>query len=346
MIVAITTPLSAELVERVVRVGDGVEVRYEPDLLPPPRYASDHRGDPEFRRTTAGQRRWQEMLGAAHVFFGIPGDDPEQLAEAVDGGSPHLRFVQATAAGAGEQVAAAGLSAQQLERVIVASASGVHAGPLGEFALFGLLAFARGLPRLRRDQAERRWDHYPTRELAGRTVAVLGTGAIGTRIAQLCRALSMIVVGVNSTGHTADEAFDQVVGTTALPELAPRADALVITLPATAETVGLVDATLLAALPSGAILVNVGRGRVIDEEALVAALQNGRLAGAALDVTAREPLPPTSALWTMPTVLLSPHTAALSPRENERIVDLFVDNLHRLLEGREVRNRITARRRY
>jgi len=108
----------------------------------------------------------------------------------------------------------------------------------------------------------------------------------------------------------------------------------------------MVDATVLESLRPGAIIVNVGRGKVIDEQTLIQCLRTGHLAGAALDVTAQEPLPSTSPLWALPNVLLSPHTAALSPQENDRIVDLFIDNLNRLLTGRELRNSITAQRSY
>lgn len=117
-------------------------------------------------------------------------------------------------------------------------------------------------------------------------------------------------------------------------------------MPLTEQTRGLVDATVLDALAEDAVVINVGRGPVIDEPALITALRAGRLGGAALDVTTREPLPEDSPLWAMPHVLLSPHTAALSPREDERIIDLFIDNLTRLVDGRPLRNRITSGRRY
>ena len=255
---------------------------------------------------------------------------------------PTFRLVQATAAGAGEQVEAAGLSGEDLERVAVASSSGVHAGPLAEFALAGILFFARGLPRLRREQAERKWSHYATRDVAGRTVIIVGVGAIGSRIAEYTKAMGMRVIAVNSTGHRPDAPVDDYAAAGQLPDLAPQADVLVVTLPATKQTTGMIDADVLAALPADAIVVNVGRGQVIDERALIDLLQSGRIAGAALDVAEHEPPEPTSPLWTLPNVLLSPHSAALSPEENQRIVTLFVDNLHRLLDGRPIRNRITA----
>ncbi|HEX6446033.1 MAG TPA: D-2-hydroxyacid dehydrogenase [Streptosporangiales bacterium] len=341
----IATPLEDELVARIAAEVEGYRCRHEPGLLPPPRYPGDHRGRSDFRRTPADERRWRELVDGADVLFGIPGDDPAELRRVVDGSS-RLRFVQATAAGAGQQVEAAGLTAEELDRVAVASSSGVHAGPLAEFALFGMLAFARGLPRLETDRRERRWDHYAVRDLAGRTAVVLGVGAIGSRIAELAAAFGMYVIGVNASGRPPSTPVHELARADRLPELAPRADVLAITLPQTPKTIGMVDAGVLAAMPPGAIVVNVGRGRVVDEATLVDLLDRGHLAGAALDVTAEEPPAPDSPLWTLPNVILSPHTAALSPHENERIVDLFVDNVRRLDTGRPVRNRITAARSY
>jgi phosphoglycerate dehydrogenase-like enzyme len=343
--IVIATPLEPRLVIKIGSELPSYQVCYEPELLPPTRYEGDHRGQAGFRRTEDGQRRWTEMLHEADVTFGIPGDDPDQLRLLVRG-SENLRFVQATAAGAGQQVEAAGLSEDELARVAIATSSGVHAGPLAEFALLGILAFARGLPRLQDDRAARRWPHYPTRDVAGRTVVILGIGAIGSHIAQLAKAVGMYVIGINSSGKRPDAPVDEYSAASRLAELAPRADALVITLPETRDTIGMVDARVLAALPAGAIVVNIGRGRVVDEDALVELLRAGRLAGAALDVTAKEPPDPDSPLWDLPNVILSPHTAALSLHENERITELFIDNVRRLDSGRPVRNRITPSKRY
>jgi phosphoglycerate dehydrogenase-like enzyme len=337
--VAIAVPLEPELVEPIRAADPRVEVDYVPELLPPTRYPNDHRGVDDFRRTPEDERRWWEMVAAAEVLYGIPGDSPEGLASAVRS-NPGLRWVQATAAGAGQQVGMAQLSRQQLERVIVTSAAGIHAGPLAEFALLGLLAFAKDLPRLLADQRARLWGQYPVKELSGRTLLIVGLGQIGEEVARLAAGFGMRVIGINRSGSTDSPHVHEAHRTSALHECLPEADAIVVTAPLTEETSGLIGASAIARLPPGAIFVNVGRGGVVDEAALVEALRSGRLAGAALDVFACEPLPAESPLWELPNVLVSPHTAALSVREDERIVSLFIENLGRYLRGQELRNRV------
>lgn len=334
--VVIATPLELELVERIRHEVPEVEVHVAPELLPPPLYPCDHRGDPGFRRDEADERRWWDLLSRGEVFFGLPGDTPQGLAEAVRR-CPLLRWVQGTSAGAGEQVRMAALTRDELERVKVTTAASVHAGPLAEFALFGLLAFAKDLPRLRKDQEARRWVHYPVRELQGATLLVLGVGGIGLEVARLARAFGMHVLGVKRVPEAAPY-VDEMHGMAALPELAARADAVVCTLPATEQTIGLVSRDILAALPPHCVFVNVGRGTVVDEDALTEALTSGKLAGAALDVFATEPLPEDSPLWALDNVIIAPHTAALSTEENRRIVSLFIENLRRYLLGKPLRN--------
>jgi phosphoglycerate dehydrogenase-like enzyme len=237
-------------------------------------------------------------------------------------------------AGAGQQVHAADLTAEELDRIAFASSSGVHAVPLAEWSLFGILALTKGLPRLLRDKLERRWDHYPMGELTGKTVLVVGLGEIGREVARLANAFGMRVLAVRRTADA------HAAGPEHLPKLVAEADAVVVTLPLTDETRGLIGREEFARMRDGAILVNVGRGAVVDEEALVEALASGKLAGAALDVFAEEPLPASSPLWELENVLLSPHTAALSIKENERIVELFGENLRRYLRGDVLRSRI------
>ncbi len=341
--VVIATPLEPDLVARIRNAVPEADVRYDQRLLPPTRYPSDHRGVEGFARDAAGQEQWEAWLDEAEVLFGVPGETPPALRETVRR-CAGLRWIQGTAAGAGEMLARARLTDDERARVRVTSAVGVHAQQLAEWAIFGLLALTKGLPRLLADKQRRHWDHYPVRELAGQHLVIVGLGQIGRQTARYARALGMRVTGVRrSSGSDHDSDVDEIRTVDDLAEVFPAADAVVLALPSTAETKGVIDRRLLEKLPRHAIVVNVGRGSVLDETALVAALTNRQLAGAALDVFAAEPLPATSPLWQLPNVIVSPHTAALSTRENERIVELFIDNLHRFLSGEPLRNEVDPR---
>lgn len=334
--VVIATPLRQELVERIAAVDPRVQVVVDHVLLPPMRYPADHAGDPDFHRTREQQERFEHLLASADVVYGIPGLDPAQLAAAVRA-NPGLRWLTTMAAGGGAAVAAAGLTPAELERVTFTTSAGVHGVPLAEWAIFGIMAGAKELPRLLADQAAHRWpERVVSRPIEGSTVLVLGLGGIGEQVARLSRALGMRVLGASRSAAPMDGV--EVHRIADLPEIVGEADHIVLTLPGTPHTDGMVDAGLLSRVKPGVTLVNVGRGTVIDEPALVAALQDGRVGFAALDVTAVEPLPADSPLWDLPTVLISPHTAALDAREEERICDQFCDNLRAFLAGRPLMN--------
>ena len=337
--VLIASPLEAGLAERIKAADPRAEVLFEPDLLPPPRYPADHQGDPAFRRGPEAEARWQVLLDRAEVLFGVPGDSADDLARVVTD-LPRLRWVHATSAGAGEQVRKAALPAEALQRVAITTSSGVHAVPLAEYAILALLAVAKELPRFVEEQRAKAWPevHRPLRELDGQTLFLVGLGDIGRETARLGKALGMRTVGFRRTQGPPPEWVDEVHGPERLAELAGRADAMVVSLPLTDQTAGLIDRATIDRLPASCIFVNVGRGGVVDEPALIDALRERRIAGAVLDVFATEPLPEDSPLWTLPNVLVTPHAAALSARENERIVELFVDNLRRYLDGRPLRN--------
>lgn len=343
--VSVCVPLDVDPVPVIQRVaaelGTVIDVHHQPALLPPQRFPADHRGIPGFTRDTDAEARWRRMLADTEVALGIPGDAPAGLRQLTEL-APRLRWVQGTAAGAGEQLAAAGLPADVLAELQVTSAAGLHATPLAEFALFGLLAFAKDIDVLATASRQREWrPRWPMRLLRGSHVLILGLGGIGAELAQLCSALGAHVTGVRrSTTAALPEGVERVAGLEDLDALLPVADALVVTLPGTAETRRLVDARRLQLLPDHAVVVNVGRGNVIDSAALVACLDAGALRGAVLDVVDEEPLRPDSPLWGRPDVILSPHTAALTLDEDERIVALFAENLRRFLSGAPLRNRV------
>jgi phosphoglycerate dehydrogenase-like enzyme len=204
-----------------------------------------------------------------------------------------------------------------------------------------MLAFAKGLPRMQVDQRAHHWERYAGGELEGRTLGIIGVGKIGSEVARVAQFFGMRVVGMKRRVEGADLAtlhLDALYPPEGLGELLAQAEFLVLVAPHTDESQGMLGATELAALPRGAVLINIGRGALVDEPALVELLRAGHLGGAALDVFATEPLPSDSPLWDMPHVIICPHSASTSDRENGRITDLFCDNLRRYIEGRPLRN--------
>lgn len=335
--VVLATPLAPELRHLITDVDPRVELLADDELLPPQRFPGDHGGDPGYHRTPEQAERFDILLAQADVLYGIPDVSPPLLAKTV-AANPNLRWVQTMAAGGGSSVEAAHLSAADLERVIFTTSAGVHGGTLAEFALLGVLAGAKDLPRLERLKACHEWPaRWAMKQVAQQTVLVVGLGGIGAETARLLKAIGSTVLGVKRTARPVEH-VDEVHPVSALPELVGRADAIIFTLPGTAATTNLYGADLIAATKPGAVIVNVGRGTVIDEPALVEGLTNGRLGSAYLDVTAVEPLPTDSPLWDLPNVVISPHTAALNGEEDRRIVELFAENVRLFLAGKTLVN--------
>lgn len=337
--VVMATPIDKDLCDHIVALEPRIDLVWEPDLMPPGRFATDYRGDPDFRRTPEQQQRYDAMIDSADALYGIPDLDPAALRRTVEA-NQRLRWVQTMAAGGGGQVKAAELGATDLHRVAFSTSAGVHGRPLAEFALFGLLAGAKMLPQLLAQQTAHRWpERQEMRHLTDQTILVLGTGGIGREVISLLGAFGCTVIATSRRESTLD-GVDEVVHPDNLADVLSRVDGLVVTLPGTEATAGLVGEDVFAAIKPGATLVNVGRGSVLDEAALIAALRNGRIGYAALDVFAHEPLPTASPLWDMPNVLVSPHTAALSTAEPRLIAELFATNAGRLLDGQPLLNRV------
>ncbi|WP_345803215.1 D-2-hydroxyacid dehydrogenase [Microbacterium sp. AZCO] len=337
--VVAAVPLREELCELIEQLEPRVEVIRDQSLMRPMRGAADWSGDPDFERTPAQQAAFDDLVDSADALFGIPDVDPSALARTV-AANPRLRWVMTTAAGGGSQIKAAGLDREALDRIVFTTSAGVHGGPLAEFAVFGVLAGAKGLPRLREDQRLRTWpDRWEMRQLDEMTVLVVGLGGIGAECARRFRALGARVWGTSRSGAHVD-AVDRMIPLAELASAVANVDAIVVTLPGTDQTYHLIDETLLSAVTPGTILASVGRGTVIDETALLAALDDGRISFAALDVFETEPLPHASRLWSHPSVLVSPHTAALSSREEERIARRFAESATRLMDGLPLRSTV------
>jgi phosphoglycerate dehydrogenase-like enzyme len=303
------------------------------------RHPADFEGDPAFRRTSAQQAEFERLVDSAEVLYGIPDVNAAALKRTVDS-NPALRWVHTMAAGGGSQVAAAGLTAEQLERVAFTTSAGVHGGPLAEFAVFGVLAGAKQLPRLVAQQRAHEWTgRWTMGQVSEQTVLVVGLGGIGAQVARRLADLGATVIGT-SRRPVDVPGVSSVIHPDELVTVAASVDAVVATLPGTAATERLLGVDFFGAIKPGATVVNVGRGKVIDEDALIAALRNGRVGFAALDVFEVEPLAATSPLWDFANVLVSPHTAALNVAEDRLIAELFARNATRYLDGATLINRV------
>jgi phosphoglycerate dehydrogenase-like enzyme len=324
----IASPLEAAHVETIRQVDPArLSVIHQPDILPPTRYVADHIGAP-FQRNDDQARRWRDGLAAADILWDLPRVKAEIAC------ATRLKWVQTTSTGVGQLVRMLGL---QDSDVLITTARGVHAGPLAEFVVMTLLAHWRGLRHLDAEQKAHRWTRYCGEEVAGRTIVIIGAGDLARGVARLARALDMRVVAVardpaKSRAH--GTLFDEIVPRAALHQALARADATVVTVPHTPETEHMIDAAAFAAMRPGSAFVNIARGQVIDEAALIAHLRSKHIGFAALDVATVEPLPAENPLWDLPNVLISPHSASTVTSENAKITEIFCRNLRAYLDGR------------
>jgi D-2-hydroxyacid dehydrogenase (NADP+) len=254
-----------------------------------------------------------------------------------------LRFIQSISAGTDQY----GRDALRARGVRLASAQGANERAVAEHAIALILALARQLPQARDNQTRRHWRGMISDpalredELSGKTLLIVGLGRIGSRVAALARAFGMRVIATKRNPDVCAGAADLVAAQDRLLELLPQADYVALTCPLTPQTQLLFGAAAFEAMKPSAFLINVARGRVVDEPALLRALHAGRIAGAALDCFWDEPLPAGSPLWTAPNVLITPHTAGETRRYEDNVIDLLLENLDRLWRGEsELKNRI------
>jgi phosphoglycerate dehydrogenase-like enzyme len=240
-----------------------------------------------------------------------------------------LRWIQVFTTGVDHVIGLASLKAE----TIVTSLRGIHGPQMAEMAVMHMLALARDLPRMVRNQQHELWDRFLQRRLYGKTVVILGVGISGEELAPRCKALGMTVVGVSSSPR-AVPGFDRIVPRAELIAAAREADFLAVLVPYDKSTDKIVNEALLCAMKPSAYLVNIARGGVCDEQALIDALEQKRIAGAALDVFKTEPLPASSPLWRMPNVIVTPHEAGQCDVYNDLVFALFQKNVQCFLEDR------------
>lgn len=327
----------------------------------------------EFTALTAAQRR--AYRGGRPLWSGYgdapaaEGESPEEAAAALEPilqrtevllcnpiipedllqRAPALRWLQLSSAGI-DRLAGTPIVRSELT---ITTASGIHAATISEYVIGMMIAFAKRLPDALRSQSESAWRPYWPAELEGQTVGIVGAGNIGARVGLVAKAMRMRVLGIRrslerrTTGEEAgDPNVDELLPPGDLHYLLQESDYVVLATPLTPETRGMIGADELALMKPTAVIVNIARGAVIDEQALIAALKEKRIAGAGLDVFSQEPLPPESDLWGLENVIMTPHISGGTPRYMERVVGLFCDNLRRYVDGEELVNVVDSERGY
>ena len=289
----------------------------------------------------------QGAFSEAEVVFGFWGAELHRAftgAGSIADVAPHLKWIQLTSAGADRLLNSGFIESG----ITVTTVSGLHATPIGEYVLCAMLMFAKNAPGIIRAQQRNEWLRYMPTELRSKTVGIVGMGHIGEEVARLAKAFGCRIVATRRsvTAPTSDECADELLPSSGLQHLLETSDYVVLAVPLTDETRHMIGEAELRAMKPSAVLVNIARGAVVDESALVRALGDGTIAGAALDVFDPEPLSPESPLWDMENVIVSPHISGGTEIYNQRAVDIFADNLRRYLRGEPLRNLVDPARGY
>ena len=309
-----------------------------------PRHCDVLHYEPGLRYTAEQIAGIEAAFYSRDIWEGAPAKHRSPEAQAfwsVVDAAPKLRWLQLVSAGLDHPA----YQPSKQRGIRISTAAGTNAEPVALNGLTGLLMLSRGFPHWLRAQQQKVWapirDADLPHDLAGQTVVIVGVGHIGTRVARGLQALGVRTIGLRRQVQPA-EYFDEVLGLEAIDNLLPRCDWLVLACPLTEQTRHLVNTRRLALLPRGAGLVNIARGEIVDEAALIEALTSGHLLGAYLDVFAKEPLPTESPLWTLPNVLMTPHSASASLGTRQRGAELFLRNLRSYLQGETLEGEVTG----
>ena len=240
----------------------------------------------------------------------------------------HLKWIQVMTSGVNYILNRPSLR----KEIIITSARGIHGPQMSEMAFLLMLALNRNFPQFIRNQDKRVWERWPTRLLLGKNVGILGVGVIGEEIARKCKAFGMKVFGIDIVKREID-AVDYFYGPEDLLQVAKEVDYLILVAPSTPETVKIIGAKVLSSMKPTAFLINIARGELVDEEALIHALETGKIAGAALDTFATEPLPKEHPLWEAKNLIITPHVGGMSDIYNAQVMPIIKENLRRFLRG-------------
>lgn len=324
----ITAPLDGASLEWIRGVSSRVRLTDASELL-----RAEGKGD------ATAARQLDDLLVETEVVYGF------RLPQHLVRRAPKLKWVQVMSAGVDRF-----LEDEELRnsRVVLTNVSGIHAVPIGEFVISLMLMFAKGAPRCFEMKQRRQWGRFIPTVLRSKTVGIVGLGSIGREVARLAKAFGMRVVAMRRTSQKSGRAryVDLLLPPDRLVQLLSQSDFVVLALPLTPETRGLIGEKELRSMRPTAYFINIARGEIVDEEALVRALEEGWIAGAGLDVFATEPLPADSRLWELPSVIFSPHIAGGMEDYVQRATEVFCENLRRYLDGKRLLNVVNKKRGY
>ncbi|MFW6125795.1 MAG: D-2-hydroxyacid dehydrogenase [Chloroflexota bacterium] len=325
--VLVTSKIPDECLQAIAAVSEAVRLTDASDT-----FRAESSGDP------AARKELDELLSQTEVIFGL------RLPPGVPTRAPRLKWVQLMSAGVDRF-----LTADVVESpVVLTNVSGIHATPIGEFVLALMLMLAKNAPLHFRLKEQKQWKRLPPSLLRSKTVGVVGLGSIGREVARLAKCFGMRVVATRRSAKREGRAryVDLLLPPHQLERLLKESDYVVLAAPVTSETRGLIGEGALQSMKPTAYLVNIGRGDLLDEIALVRALEEGWIAGAGLDVFATEPLPTDSKLWELPNVVISPHVAGVMEDYAQRATERFVENLERYVAGRRLLHVVNKERGY
>ena len=325
--VLVTSSIGDECLQQVTSVSPKIKVTDVSDLA-----RAERRGNFAFKE------QLDALLAEAEVIYGF------RLLKNVIARTPRLKWIQMMSAGVDSFLD----NEFRQSSVIMTMVSGIHATPVGEFVIELMLMFAKQAPLCLHLKQKREWKRFTPTVLRSKTVGIVGLGDIGREVARLAKAFGMRVLATRRSAKRVARArhVDIVLPPQQLPQLLSDSDFVVLTLPLTPETNRLISERELRTMKPSAYLINVSRGNIVDEEALIRALDEHWIAGAGLDVFATEPLPTGSKLWESPNVIFSPHVAGVMEDYNMRATELFCENLRRYLSGKRLLNVINKKRRY
>ena len=325
--VLVTTPIGDELLQQIIAVSPTIKLSNVSELT-----RAEQRGD------FARKDELDALLAEAEVIYGL------RLPKNVIARAPKLKWVQVMSAGVDRFLD----GEFRRSPVIMTSVSGMHATPIGEIVLELMLMFTKQAPLCFQLKQEKQWKRFMPTVLRSKTVGIVGLGNIGREVARLAKAFGMRVVATRRSAKRVMRArdVDILLPREQLPRLLSESDFVVLSLPFTSETSKLIGEEELRTMKSTAYLINIARGNIVDEEALIRALDEQWIAGAGLDVFATEPLPTDSGLWELPNVIFSPHIAGGVEDYNIRATELFCKNLRHYLSGENLLNVIDKKKGY